>query len=977
VPIIVATTSAPAFAAASQVRTVNLAFDKSSYSVNGCSSISGVKITATINTVPQAGVSVSVSLPDGYAYSNGATTYSGVTDTNGVVTLPNISTPGSGGTTVLTAVAAASSTTSGATASSNIAVSANVVAAVASASTSGSGITAVPSDAQPLGGGYFLASNGDLYNQATKVATGAISARVYSSPSATLVSFNTNSGGSRISGSTVAENYSGVPTNATSVGADYYLTTGGDLYYKGSKVASSVQSAAGSFRDSHYAAEYISANNELFVLYEGVQQGSAFSFPSESNTPVRPLGSGFFLTGSGDLYFQSTKMASGVVSAFVQGRYYENEVCYFNDAAGMKVANTGGVIEAYAGVPNDAVAVGAAYFLRPTGQLYFRNNVVATGVATASGDWDNGYYKVAYVLPTGVAYRYAVADGSFNPSTAGQTSGPNLTQNVPVLSYPTPLGSGFFLTGSGDLYFQNSKMATGVLSAFVQGRYYENEVCYFNDASNVYVANNGGVIETYAGIPVDAVAVGAAYFLRPSGELYFRNTVVATGVAKAAGDWDNGSYRVTYVTSAGVAYRYAVADGSFNPSAAGQTSGPDLIANVPASSTPVGHAFLLAPSGDLYYGSRKIASGIASASGWALNTWRAQACMVGTNGVAQMFLDDGSFHTTTLTTNFSGAKALVAGYFLKPDGSLYYQDSQVATGVQVAQGNIKDTPIASIVLKTGVSEQAVGASVSGTFPSVPVRPVPVGHAFLLAPSGDLYYGSTKIASGIASASGWALNTWRAQACMVGTNGVAQMFLDDGSFHTTTLTTNFTRAVALVAGYFLRPDGSLYYQDSQVTTGVQTAQGNIKDTAIASIVLTNGLAQQAVGASVNATFTVVSNRPAALGGGFCLTPGGNLYYVSSKVLSGVRKASGWCAAGTPTSTALGTDGKVRQVKWVNGSASTTTYTTDFSGAFVLRGGYVLSSTGALYLGDTAVDSKVITAQGDAGTTSSASYTKYAC
>ncbi|WP_153004128.1 hypothetical protein [Microbacterium testaceum] len=635
----------------------------------------------------------------------------------------------------------------------------------------------------------------------------------------------------------------------------------------------------------------------------------------------------------------------------------------------MKVANVSGIIESYAGVPSDSVAVGAAYFLRPSGQLYFRNTVVATGVAKAAGDWDNNYYFVTYVTSAGAVYRYGAGDAS----QAGKTWGPIQYSGIPSLSYPTPLGSGFSLTGSGELFSANTKIASGVFSAFVQGRFYENEVCYFNDASGAKVANIGGVIEAYAGLPADAVAVGAAYFLRPSGQLYFRNNVIATGVAKAMGDWDNNYYFVTYVTSAGAVYRYGVGDRSD----AGKTWGPIQWTAVPGSSTPVGHAFVLAPSGDLYYGNDKIASNISSASGWALNTWKGQASLIAKDGTTRMFLDDGSRSFTNLTTNFAGATALVAGYFLKADGTLFYQDSQVATGVQAAQGNIKDAAKASIVLKNGVVEQATGTSLSAPYPAVPVKPSPVGHAFVLAPSGDLYYANDKIASNISSASGWTLNTWKGQASMIAKDGTARMFLDDGSRTFTNLTTNFAGATALVGGYFFTSDGKVFYQDTQVATGVQAAQGNIKDAAKASIVLSNGLAEQANGSSVVATFAVIANRPKAVGGGFCLTPGGNLYYGSSQVLSSVASAVGWGAAGTPICSALGTDGKVRKIQWSNGSASTTTLSTDFSGALVLGGGYILAASGALYLGDTAVETQAITAQGTQGSTSIASYTKYAC
>ncbi|WP_136586915.1 hypothetical protein, partial [Microbacterium hydrothermale] len=116
VPVVMMATAVPAHAAASE--SLRLAFDQNQYVAVGCQSIKGAKITATTtgNNAPAAGVSVSVTLPNGFVYPTGATTFSGVTNGSGVVTLPDIVTPATGGVVTLTAVAASAASASAAAA---------------------------------------------------------------------------------------------------------------------------------------------------------------------------------------------------------------------------------------------------------------------------------------------------------------------------------------------------------------------------------------------------------------------------------------------------------------------------------------------------------------------------------------------------------------------------------------------------------------------------------------------------------------------------------------------------------------------------------------------------------------------------------------------------------------------------------------------------------------------------------------------
>lgn len=100
IPVISVATAAPAFAATTDLK---LAFDKSSYSGEGCKTITGVKVTATRNSVAAPGESVTVTLADGYTFSDGSTSYTATTGSDGSITLPDIKVPAKGGSSTFSA----------------------------------------------------------------------------------------------------------------------------------------------------------------------------------------------------------------------------------------------------------------------------------------------------------------------------------------------------------------------------------------------------------------------------------------------------------------------------------------------------------------------------------------------------------------------------------------------------------------------------------------------------------------------------------------------------------------------------------------------------------------------------------------------------------------------------------------------------------------------------------------------------------
>lgn len=963
VPVIMMATTVPAYAASGKA--VALAFNQPTYTAKGCKTITGATVTATVDQgVPQAGVSVSVLLPSGYTFPGGSTTYTGVTNGSGVLTVPAITTPATGGKTTLTALAAASGTTLTATATSQANVTPGISGYAATNASQGSVFASVPVGAVPLGSSYFLAGS-DLYFENTKVASGVISAYVYATLTSAAVSYNTNSGGNRATAATVAESYTGVPTSARSVGADYYLTNAGDLYYKGSKVATGAQSAVGAYRDSHYTVEYIDTHNAKHLMYEGVEQGSPVTYPAGALIPVTPLGVGYFLTGGGDLYSGDTKVASGVLSASTYASWDEWTAVSFNTATGTYRANNGALTAGYGAIPLTAKSVGADYYLTPEGGLYFRDAKIADGVTSAVGVERELYWSVNYIDASGAARSSARTGDDKNFYDWGVATA------VPTGSPAKALGGGYFLTGGGDLYFGDTKVWSGVLSATMYASWNEWYAVSFNTAAGTYRANNGGLTGAFGAIPLTARSVGADYFLTPSGDLYFRDKVIASGVTSAVGVEREQYWSVNYMDSTGAARSSARTGDDKNFYDWG------VAASVPSNAVSVGAGYWLTPGGDLYYGNTKVLTGIIKATGWIRTEWQPRATALGTDGKVRLLV--GKDVSSTFAGSFTGGTPLRAGYALSAAGDLYYGDALVASGVVSAEGYEKDSAVVSIVFKDGTAKRAAGASIDATFVQVPYRTTSVGAGYWLTPGGDLYYANAMVLSGVVAATAWIRSEWQPRATVLGLDGKVRLFV--GKNMSSTFASSFVGGRVLRGGYALSSSGDLYYGDTLVSAGVYAAQGWEKDSAIASIVLTDGTTQRATGATIDATYTAIANRVVSVGGGFALTPTGDLYFDGTKVVGQVKSARGWIASGTvPSASALGTDGKVRRISWStsgSGSATTSTLSPDFTGGIVLRGGYVLSANGVLYHNDSQVSTGVMLAEGYQRSDSTASFMKYDC
>ncbi|KTS55212.1 hypothetical protein NS206_17895 [Microbacterium testaceum] len=238
IPVIAAATITPT---ASASGTLQLAFDKTTYNGTACSTITGAYVTATTNGVATTGASITVSLSNGYTFSGGATSATGLSGTDGRYVVPDINVPVAGGTSTVTAGSGSQ------TASSSIkgAPAATAVFTHWSPDTGQSGYinmttNGVPANATPVGFDTWLTPGGDLYRSATKIATnvtaavaqfvnngsGAVGVKTsYQTSTAVFTHWSPDTGQSGYINMTT----NGVPANATPVGFDTWLTPDRDL----------------------------------------------------------------------------------------------------------------------------------------------------------------------------------------------------------------------------------------------------------------------------------------------------------------------------------------------------------------------------------------------------------------------------------------------------------------------------------------------------------------------------------------------------------------------------------------------------------------------------------------------------------------------------------------------------------------------------------------------------------------------------
>ncbi|QWL32746.1 hypothetical protein [Rathayibacter toxicus] len=278
----------------------------------------------------------------------------------------------------------------------------------------------------------------------------------------------------------------------------------------------------------------------------GTAQTFGEGYTKEAFTKV-PTGStavGFrtYLSSSGDLYYKDTLIASGVKNAVAElDANNATRVTYVASDGTASVWNeSADPAETYKSVPKNSTAVGFRTYLSSSGDLYYKDTLIASGVKNAVAELDaNNATRVTYVASDGTA---SVWNEQTNQPAETYTS-------VPKNS--TAVGFRTYLSSSGDLYYKDTLIASGVKNAVAE--------LDANNATRVtYVASDGTAsvwneqtnqpAETYKSVPKNSTAVGFRTYLSSSGDLYYKDTLNASGVTSAVAELDNNNaLRATYV----------------------------------------------------------------------------------------------------------------------------------------------------------------------------------------------------------------------------------------------------------------------------------------------------------------------------------------------------------------------------------------------------------------------------------------------
>lgn len=309
IPVISVATAAPAFAATNDL---TLAFDKSSYSGEACKTITGVKVTATRNGAAAAGESVTVTLADGYTFSDGSTSYTATTGSDGSITLPDIKVPSKGGDSTFSATSGSASTSASvsATPSSKTGIYKNNASdPIANSS------TAIKSIANASAGAYyFQSSDGSIRDSGGSLVSGTASGV---NTDAALTSLNSDSLWYKKSDGVYRYNYStGTTTgpisnskNATSLisdggsGAFWFQSSDGSIRASDGGLVSGTSTGV----DTGRSLTSLNSNAVWYKKSDGV-----YKYNYTDSTTTGPIANSKNATqlisdgGSGRFYFQSS-----------------------------------------------------------------------------------------------------------------------------------------------------------------------------------------------------------------------------------------------------------------------------------------------------------------------------------------------------------------------------------------------------------------------------------------------------------------------------------------------------------------------------------------------------------------------------------------------------------------------------------------------------------------------------------------------
>lgn len=392
--------------------TLSLSFNSVSYTGTLCSPIAGAAVTASVDNVPAPGRTVTATLSSGYSFANGATTYSGVTGSDGKLTLPDIKVVSGGNTGTLTA-------TSGATVS-NVSVSSPAGSTTQTAhyrrafngtfSSTGNADWTVPTGSTVVGPWTTLSPTGELSANGQVRATGVTSAhaewdRDYGLPTTWIDGSGAHYRRYNTSDSSVgAQDWPAAP-GSTVVGPWTVLSPGGALSQGGQTIATGVTSAHSEIdRDYGLSVTWIDGSGAHYRRYYNGSLDTAtgigdWTVPQGSVV----VGPWTVLSPAGDLTGGGQSLLTGVTSAADEwDRDYALPLTWVDASGGhyRKYAN-GQLDSVGAGnwsTPAGSKVVGPWTLLTPSGDLTSGGGSIATGVTSAHAEWGDDYwYSLTWV----------------------------------------------------------------------------------------------------------------------------------------------------------------------------------------------------------------------------------------------------------------------------------------------------------------------------------------------------------------------------------------------------------------------------------------------------------------------------------------------------------------------------------------------------------------------------------------------------
>jgi hypothetical protein len=915
VPAVALAAAAPAHAASGLV----LAFDKTSYSAVGCTTLLGVSVSLTIAGTPKPSVDVSVVLPNGFAFVTGGTSVSGVTDENGVYALPGITVPNASSTAVLTAV------TGNVNASATVRVAANSTTAL-----SENGLAAwtawagTPSGSVAIGGNYFLSPSNELWFENNRVVSNVVSAvGWYYGAGQQYADYLLADGRmQRALYASLHHEYGTLPPDARPVGQAYFLTGDGVLYHYEQRITGNVKSVVTWTSDQLHHAD--------IELTSGVLIGTSTYTIDRTRSPLpataKPIGADYFLSSDGDLFFKADFVAAQVTSAvgWFDGTPRADYVTSYGMAATASSASP--QERAYSKVPSSARALGVRYFLTEDGDLYWGDNFAMHNVDRAVA-WHTGLAYADVRTKSGANLR--LQDASID------------TQWSPLPENALSIGASYYYEAEKqELYYQGKLLVTGVASAAAFHWPNNGDYCDYMTVDGVARrARYGGVEGDLQGNPAGSVACGAGYFLDET-VLYHWGTVVARDVISVK----------TYVGSR------LSADFQMESGASARAEESTIVQTyspMPRDASAVGADYFLTPGGELYFQGKLIVTDVISATGGYYAGWSHQYCMyVTSDGIGYQAGDDRP-RDQTHKPGVKFSKALRLAYFLTPTNRLYFGSTDTGVDVdKVVAWTDNSYTRADVRTPDGKLQSLFDSGIETTYSALPSAAVPVGYRYFLTPSGDLYFREQLVAQGVADAIGWQDVSRNMQCADYRLTSGESLRADQQTPAVRAYTGAPGDATLLGAGYFLTSQKELWFEGTKMATDVSSARAWTTSDAFQATYRTgDGRAFRAKAADPDESTWLAGNTPLGarlIGAKYALSDTGALWFAGALVTTGVSDAVGWAL---PSDGSFNADyfslGIASRAKGL--VASSTTYTGVPSTAQLLGYGYQLAGSDLLYQG----------------------------